>query len=168
MYRIVLRSSVVVLMSSVAVATIFGWVRGIVHDPQHRPIPGALVMLRSKSSESTNSVNTDANGEFSFNAVPLGDYTVSVSSPGFVEAAQGVVVNSSTEPVIHFQLNLAGAKETINVSGAPVVAPTDSATPITLVDRQDIGRAPRPSDKLAGGRRSCAEHQHCIHPRPAA
>jgi len=129
-------------MSSVAVATIFGWVRGIVHDPQHRPIQGALVMLRSKSSASTKSVNTDANGEFSFNAVPLGDYTVSVSSPGFVEAAQGVVVNSSTEPVIHFQLNLAGAKETINVSGAPVVAPTDSATPITLVDRQDIGRAP--------------------------
>jgi hypothetical protein len=129
-------------MSSVAVATVFGWVRGIVHDPQHRPIQGALVMLRSKSSASTNSVNTDANGEFSFNAVPLGDYTVSVSSPGFVEAAQGVVVNSSTEPVIHFQLNLAGAKETINVSGAPVLAPTDSATPITLVDRQDIGRAP--------------------------
>ncbi len=142
MHRIVLRSSVVVLMSSVAVATIFGWVRGIVHDPQHRPIQGALVMLRSKSSASTKSVNTDANGEFSFNAVPLGDYTVSVSSPGFVEAAQGVVVNSSTEPVIHFQLNLAGAKETINVSGAPVVAPTDSVTPITLVDRQDIGRAP--------------------------
>src|SRR5882762_11589389 len=99
-----------------------------------------MVMLRSKSSEWTKSVNTDANGEFSFNAVPLGDYTVSVASPGFVEAAQGVVVNSGTEPVIHFQLNLAGPKEAINVSGAPVVAPTDSATPIILVDRLDIGR----------------------------
>src|SRR5260370_28769275 len=142
MHRIVLLSSLVVLMSSVAVATTCGSVRGIVHDPQHRPIQGAMVTLRSKSSESTKRVNTDANGEFSFNAVPLGDYTVSVSSPGFVQAAQGVVVNSGTEPVIHFQLNLAGAKETINVSGAPVVAPTDSATPITLVDRQDIERAP--------------------------
>jgi len=142
MHRIALVSSVVVLTCSIAVATIFGSVRGIVHDPQHRPIPGAMVMLRSKSSEWTKSVNTDANGEFAFNAVALGAYTVSVASPGFVEAAQGVVVNSGTEPVIHFQLNLAGAKETINVSGAPVVAPTDSATPVTLVDRQDIGRAP--------------------------
>jgi hypothetical protein len=142
MHRIALLSSVVVLMSSIAVATIFGSVRGIVHDPQHRPIQGAMVVLRSKSSEWTKSVNTDANGEFSFNAVALGDYSVGVRSPGFVEAVQGVVVHSGTEPVIHFQLNLAGAKETINVSGAPVVAPTDSATPITLVDRQDIGRAP--------------------------
>src|SRR5260370_8747517 len=104
MHRIVPRSSVVVLLSSVAVATIFGWVRGIVHDPQHRPIPGALVTLRSKSSASTNSVNTDANGEFSFNALPLGDYTVSVSSPGFVEAAHGVLVTSSPGTVLpsHF------------------------------------------------------------------
>jgi hypothetical protein len=142
MHRIARLSSVVVLMSCIAVATIFGSVRGIVHDPQHRPIQGAMVMLRSKSSEWTKSVNTDANGEFAFNAVPLGDYTVGAASPGFVEAVQGVVVNSGTEPVIHFQLNLAGAKETINVSGAPVVAPTDSATPVTLVDRQDIGSAP--------------------------
>src|SRR5260370_24922916 len=102
MHRIVLLSSVVALMSSIAVATIFGSVRGIVHDPQHRPIQGAMVTLRSKSSESTKSVNTDANGEFSFNAVPLGDYTVSVSNPGFLRAAQGVVASSRTEPVIRF------------------------------------------------------------------
>src|ERR1700726_4652650 len=114
MHRIaLLLSSAVVLMSTIAVATIFGAVRGIVHDPQHRPIQGAMVMLRSKSSEWTKSVHTDANGEFAFNAVPLGAYTVSVASPGLVEAAQGAVVNSGTEPVIHFQLKLAGAKETI-------------------------------------------------------
>src|SRR5882762_9150122 len=116
MHRIALLSSVVVVMSSIAAATTFGSVRGIVHDPQHRPIQGAMVMLLSKSSEWTKSVNTDANGEFAFNAVPLGDYTVSVASPGFIEAVQVVVVNSGTEPVLHFQLNLAGAKETINVS----------------------------------------------------
>ena len=56
MHRIALLSSVMVLMSSFAVATIFGSVRGIVHDPQHRPIQGAMVMLRSKSSEWTKSV----------------------------------------------------------------------------------------------------------------
>ena len=95
-----------------AFATIFGSIRGIIHDPQHRPVQGAMVMLKSKSSEWTKSVTTDSNGEFAFNAVPLGDYSISVASPGFVQAMQGVVVNSGTEPVVHFQLNLAGAKET--------------------------------------------------------
>jgi len=46
------------------------------------------------------------------------------------------------EPPLHFQLNLAGAKETVNVSGAPVIAPTYSATPTTLVSRLDIERTP--------------------------
>ena len=101
-----------------------------------------MVMLKSKSSEWMKSVTTDTNGEFAFNAVALGDYSISVASPGFVQAVQSVVVNSGTEPVVHFQLNLEGAKETINVSGAPVIAPTDSATPITLVDRLDIARTP--------------------------
>ena len=37
-----------------------------------------MVMLKAKSSEWTKTVNTDANGEFQLNAVPLGDYSVSV------------------------------------------------------------------------------------------
>ena len=140
--RIVLLCGVVTLVSSIAFATIFGSVRGIVHDPQHRPIQGAMVMLKSKSSDWAKSASTDANGEFAFNAVPLGDYSISVASPGFAQAMQSLVVNSGTEPVVHFQLSLAGAKETLNVSGVPEVAPTDSATPLTLVNRQDIERTP--------------------------
>ena len=40
-----------------AFATIFGSVRGVIHDPQHRPVQGAMVMLKSKSSEWTKSVD---------------------------------------------------------------------------------------------------------------
>lgn len=140
--RIAFLWGVVALMSSMALATIFGSVRGVIHDPQHRPVQGAMVMLKSKSSEWTKSASTDADGEFAFNGVPLGDYSISVASPGFVQAVQNVVVNSGTEPVVHFQLSLAGAKETLNVSAVPDVAPTDSATPITLVNRQEIERTP--------------------------
>jgi hypothetical protein len=140
--RIAFLWGVVALVSSMAFGTIFGSVRGIIHDPQHRPIEAARVMLKSKSSEWTKSTSTDASGEFAFNAVPLGDYSISVVSTGFAQAVQNVVVNSGTEPVVHFQLSLAGAKETLNVSGVPDIAPTDSATPITLVNRQEIERTP--------------------------
>lgn len=123
-------------------ATVFGTVRGIVHDPQHRPVPGTMVTLKAKSSDWSKNTSTDTNGEFVFNAVPIGEYSISAESPGFAQAVQNVVVNSGTEPVVHFQLNLAGAKETVNVSGAPVIAPTDSATPTTLISRPDIERTP--------------------------
>jgi hypothetical protein len=124
------------------IATIFATVRGIVHDPQHRPISGTVVMLKAKSSDWSKNTSTDTNGEFIFNAVPIGEYSISAESPGFAPSIENVVVNSGTEPVVHFQLDLAGAKETVNVSGAPMIAPTDSATPTTLISRADIERTP--------------------------
>ncbi len=101
-----------------------------------------MVMLKAKSSEWTKSVTTDANGEFQFNGVQLGDYSVSVASKGFVQTTEDVVVTSGSEPVAHFQLQVATANEKVLVSGAPAVAPTDSFTPITLVSRLDIDRTP--------------------------
>ena len=125
-----------------AFATIFGSVRGVIHDSQHRPVENAMVMLRSKTSDWATTANTDAGGEFIFNAVALGEYTVTVAAPGFNQAAQSVLVNSGSQPVLHFSLSVATTKETVNVSGAPEAAPTDSATPITLVSRFDVEHTP--------------------------
>jgi hypothetical protein len=125
-----------------AFANIYGAVRGVVHDPQHRPIQGAMVMLKAKSSDWAKSVTTDANGEFEINAAPLGDYTVAVASPGFAQTAQDVTVISGTVPVVHFQLQIATANAKVTVSEASEVVATDSPTPVTLVDRLDIQRTP--------------------------
>ncbi len=132
----------VLLSASVAYATVFGTVRGVVHDPQHRPIRGATVALKAKSSDWKKTATTDANGEFLFNAVPLGDYSVTISSKGFSEALQDVTVISDSVSVTHVQLQIATEKQTVTVTGTPEVAPTDTATPTTLISRQDIERTP--------------------------
>jgi hypothetical protein len=128
--------------SSAALGSIFGAVRGVVHDPQHRPIQGATVTLTAKTSDWSTSATTDSAGEFQFNAVPLGAYSVSVNSPGFTQATQDVTVISGSVPVVHLALKVAATNASITVSAAPEVAPTDSATPITLVDRAEIERTP--------------------------
>ena len=125
-----------------AFASVFGSVRGIVHDPQHRPVENAMVMLRSKNSDWATTANTDSAGEFIFNAVDLGDYTVTVVAPSFNQAAASVRVNSGSQPVLHFSLNPATNKESVTVSGTPEAIPTDSATPTTLVSRLDIEKTP--------------------------
>ena len=130
------------LTSLPALANIYGGIRGVVHDPQHRPIEGTMVMLKAKSSDWGKTVTTDATGEFQFNAVPLGEYSVSVASPGFEQTAQNVTVISGTVPVVHFLLKVATTNTSVTVSAAPEIAPTDSATPITLVDRLAIQRTP--------------------------
>ena len=130
------------LLTVAAFASIFGSVRGVVHDPQHRPVENAMVMLRSKTSDWATTANTDATGQFSFNAVALGEYTVTIVAPGFSQTAQSVQLNSGSQPVLHFSLTVAATKETITVSGAPEAIPTDSATPATLVSRLDVERTP--------------------------
>jgi hypothetical protein len=130
------------LVATVVFANDYGAVRGIVHDPQHRPVQDAMVMLKAKSSEWAKSVTTDAAGEFQINAVPLGDYSVSVASQGFEQTARDVTVTSGSVPVVHFQLQVASASEKVTVSAAPAVAATDSFTPTTLVSRLDIERTP--------------------------
>ena len=130
------------LTSIAAFANVYGAIRGVVHDPQHRPVQGAMVMLKAKSSDWAKTANTDANGEFQFNAVPLGDYTISVASAGFEQTAFNVTVISGTVPVAHFQLKVATKQESVTVSAAQAVVPTDSPTPITLVNQLDIQRTP--------------------------
>jgi outer membrane cobalamin receptor len=130
------------IFAGTAFATIFGSVRGIVHDPQHRPVQGAMVMLHASSSDWSKTATTDANGEFQFTAVSLGEYTVSVASPGFTQTAQAVTIESGTQPVLHYQLALASVKESVTVSGAPDIVATDTVTPTTLVDRAQIERTP--------------------------
>jgi hypothetical protein len=142
MTRVISFLAVILLLDAAAFATIFGSVRGIVHDPQHRPIQGAHLTLKAQNSDWTQSRDSNDSGEFVFTSVPIGNYTVTVSSKGFMQADQGVIVQSDTNPVLHFQLTLEGAKETIVVPGTPAVAPTDSVTPTTMVSRTDIQLTP--------------------------
>ena len=90
-------------------------------------------------------------GEFQINAVPLGDYSVTVASPGFAQTALDVTVISGTVPAVHFQLQVATANEKVTVSAtAPRSLPPTSATPITLVDQPRYSTAlPAPTAPTA-------------------
>ena len=132
-----------ILLSAVSAwATIFGNIRGIVHDPQHRPIANASVVLKSSSSDWSQTTQTDQDGEFTFSAVPLGDYGVTVSQTGFQTTQQSLTVASSSSPILHFALEIAAVNQTAVVVGHADVANVDSVTPTTLVDRQDIVQTP--------------------------
>jgi hypothetical protein len=123
-----------------ALATVFGTVRGIAHDPQHRPVPDIKIVLKARASDYTQSAQTDASGQFHFDAVPLGEYTVSISDTTFVADQQIVAVLSGSAPVLHFELRLPAQTQTVTVSAD--AAQTETVTPTTLVDRLQIQETP--------------------------
>src|SRR5258707_9618825 len=129
-------------LSTPALATVFGTLRGIVHDPQHRPVADATVALKAKTSDYAQTIQTDAEGGFHFDAVPLGQYSVTVSQAGFVTQEQAVTVLSGTAPVLHFELRLPAQAQSVTVSAESAPAQTESVTPTTLVDRLEIQQTP--------------------------
>jgi outer membrane receptor protein involved in Fe transport len=130
----------VLALAGASLATVFGTVRGIVHDPQHRPVSGIQVVLKANASDLTLSSRTDDSGQFHFDAVPLGEYTVAISDASFVADQQSVAVLSGTAPILHFELRLPTQNETVVVSADAGQAET--VTPTTLVDRMQIQETP--------------------------
>src|SRR5579871_4105805 len=123
-------------------ATIFGSIRGVVHDPQHRPVASAAVQLKSGTSDWSRAAESDSEGTFEFDAVPIGEYSLTVTREGFATASESVVVNSGSAPILHFMLNLASIAQNIEVKSAPNVVDTGSPTTQTLVSRADIAQTP--------------------------
>jgi hypothetical protein len=142
MQRILLFIASLFLIASAAFATVFGTVRGIVHDMQHRPMADVTVVLKAKNSDYAQTTQSDVNGDFHFDAVPLGEYTITVSEANFAVQEQSLTVLSGTAPVLHFELQLASQNQSITVSADSASAQAESVTPTDIVDRQQISETP--------------------------
>ncbi len=133
---------ILLFFSRIAFATIFGEVHGVVHDPQHRPVSGAAVTLHAAHSALTATARTDQAGGFRFPSVPLGDYTLIVSEPGFHSIEQSLTLASNTSPLLHFELRVGSAGETVTVNSTGEGTNINSVTPTTLIGRTDIAQTP--------------------------
>jgi hypothetical protein len=126
--------------ASVLLATIFGSVRGIVHDPQHRPVAGAQVTLQSSGSAFKMAGTTNAEGIFEFAAVPLGQYAATVEANGFTQQAQSILVVADSAPVLHYQMVVASTSQQVNVVATAEEIDTDSPRRDLFIDQTQISR----------------------------
>ncbi len=123
-------------------AGIFGTVRGIVHDPQHRPIEGAEVTLQARSSEWTRHAQTNTDGGFVIDAVPAGEYQITIEKPGFRPVRQAIAVASGSAPILHFAMELGTVAERVEVREALERVNPESSRTEALVNREEIARDP--------------------------
>lgn len=130
------------LIALAAHATIFGTVRGLIHDPQHRPVAGAQITLRANNSQWSKTSASDNAGEFRFEAVPLGDYSIVVSVPGFTAGQQKVTITSGRDVNLHFALAVAAGSETVQVTDTAATVNSESSTTSNTVNRRQIAETP--------------------------
>jgi TonB dependent receptor/Carboxypeptidase regulatory-like domain/TonB-dependent Receptor Plug Domain len=139
-----LLSSFVLIILSVAAAhaSVFGDVKGTVFDPQQHPIVAARVSLLSRTSSFSRTTDTDGDGAFSFRAVPIGEYTVTVESGGFSKSTLALIVLSDRATGLRVQLKIAPVSQQVEVRTTPGQVGSDSPGPVTLVSRKQIAQTP--------------------------
>src|SRR5258707_1240074 len=95
------RSTIILLAMFVAIAIAFaatgfaqgvqtGTIRGTVKDQQSLAVPGVTVTATSPAMQGSRSVVTDAQGQFTINALPPGAYTVKYTLSGFNDVTRSV------------------------------------------------------------------------------
>jgi hypothetical protein len=144
MRRSYLLAAALLLAASVpAFATVFATVRGVVHDPAHRPVSGATITLHASDSDFILHATTTSDGEFELPQAPIGVYRLTVTASGFATVTQPLTVASGTNAVLHIPLPVAAASQTVVVQGLEdSLAATDTATPTTLITRAMIDETP--------------------------
>ena len=133
---------VIVLCPLAIWAAVVGSVRGKVEDPDHRPVSGAAVVLKSSSSEYSQTVSTNADGTFEVPSVPVGAYQVTVKRDGFAPSTAEVVVASGSAPVLNFELAIGAVDQQITVPEAALVVNPEQMTPTTMISRKEIQMTP--------------------------
>ena len=123
-------------------AAVFGTLRGVVHDPDHRPVQGAEVEVKSNSSDYAQKLTTDTDGGFEASALPVGAYFVTVSKDGFARSVQEIVIASGSAPVLHFQLAIGARSEQVTVAEDALAVNPEQMTPTTIVSRSEIAMTP--------------------------
>ena len=137
-HRIVAAAAFAAALTTGCFGTVFGNVRGVVHDPQHRPVGGARVVLKATASDFSLSAETNADGLFEFPAIQLGGYTVSVESAGFATQAQELMLAAGSAPVLHYQLAIATAEEKVTVTAPPADLDPQSPQRTLFINQNQI------------------------------
>jgi len=102
---------------------------GVITDAQSAVIPGAVVALSSASTGVSRQVVSDNTGAYQFLQVPPGEYTLSVTKPGFSKATQEhVVLQINTPETLNVQLEIGTTGQTVNVTAEASTISTSDAS----------------------------------------
>ena len=104
-----------------------GRILGTVTDPSGGAVVGATVTLLNEATHATRDAQTGTNGEYIFLEVPVGSYEIDAASKGFKKyARKGIPLDLNQVITVDITLQVGGATDVVEVTGAPPVVDTTS------------------------------------------
>lgn len=124
---------------------------GVVTDPSAAVVAGAQVSLLNEGTQAVLRQTTDAAGEFAFNFVPVGTYTLRIEASGFKLAVDKGLDLSAGEAVRRsFALEVGTVAETVEVEAVSPLVNTVSPEQRETITTAQVQELPLSRRNIAG------------------
>ena len=118
-------------------------VQGLVSDSTGAIIAGAKVTLTNQATNVSQTITTNATGNYTFTLVLVGDYTIRCEMQGFkTEVVRNQRVETAAQVRHDFTLDLGSVTESIEVSASAVLLQTENATTGGVIENRRIVELP--------------------------
>jgi Carboxypeptidase regulatory-like domain/TonB dependent receptor len=150
-------STAVLLLSAVLLQPLamqaqqtLGGITGTVVDPSGSAVPGAEVKATSEDTKLERTAQSNAQGSYVFNDLPIGKYTVTFTRDGFsTERYPGILVQADRTVSLQAQLKVGTVADTVEVDVNPLLNAVDTTNGYVL-DRAQIEAIPLPTGSFTG------------------
>lgn len=130
--------------NAAAQSSVSGSISGTVNDASGAVIQGATVTVTNTDrGQVIRTLKTSSAGFYSADSLPLGTYTVRISSPGFKsEAVTGLVLHANDTLTVNRSLTAGGTNETVVVTAAEAQLNLENASSEGLINSEQISEMP--------------------------
>jgi hypothetical protein len=147
-----------------------GTISGAVVDSTGAAIPGATVVIRETRTGTLNTTKSDNAGQYVVPFLLPGDYSITITMPGFQQVTRGgITLQSQEHPIINLTLPVGESTQTVTVtSQAPLVDQANASvgqviSADSVADLPLNGRTPTTLTELSVGVITTAAPQ-IVHP----
>jgi hypothetical protein len=120
-----------------------GSVSGVVQDASGAVVPNAKVTLLNKDQGLSLETATQANGEYTFTPVRIGNYSLSVTAPGFSTTTQeNLQVSVAQHLQVNIQLKTGATTETVEVNTTPPLLQTEEGSVGQVIGERSVNSLP--------------------------
>jgi hypothetical protein len=142
--RFIVAALVAGLVTTTALAqTTTGTILGSVKDAQGGVVPGATVTATNLGTQYSRSVVTDSAGEYALRLLPVGNYMIVVTIPGFKNFTQtGILLEVGRNARVDATIELGAVSETVSVVGDSPLVDTASASLQRTVGQNEVLNLP--------------------------
>ena len=116
---------------------------GTVEDPAGAVVPGAKVTVQNEGTGLARTITSQPNGEFLFPNLPIGNYRLTVTKPGFTTYVQtGIVLTLNQAATQIVTLKVGAVSQEVTVTANASVLTTRTGTVSQLINQRQIVELP--------------------------